>query len=351
MSSTSLFASLGAALHSFSSPKLSCKVSGGTFKGNPDLIAFESELASRLEKLKSTDEADYLSIPWLCEAMEVVTSTHTSAEAFVPDFLQALGAGDVRWLDDYLDNSVKLLDICIALKEALAEMKNYRTHLVLALHSLEKGTMEEPQLRRCKVRLETCVEILKRKDDTVNYLGQRRSKLENCSSILRRMGERLNTEDATKGNFFMVLYAAQVTTIFIGGLLSSALSFKPRRSLSTIYVGGQSAWSCLLSSLQPKVREQIEKKKSKGANALLEELDKSDIAVRMLLKTLKELPQRIPSPSKKAKVMEIKGSIKVLRACSDELHEGLSTLDAQLDGVYKILLASRMALLDMYSHS
>eukprot|EP00250_Pteridium_aquilinum_P017950 c23859_g1_i1 orf=394-1176(+) len=260
MSSSSLFASLGAALQSFSSPRFSFKSSSPSAKSNPGLTAFESELTFRLEQLKSTDEADYLSTPWLCEAMEVVFSTHASAEAFAPDLHQALVSGDVRWLDEYLDNSIKLLDICVALKEAISEIKSYHVQLQLALRALEKGTMGEAQLRRCLHALQKCMEAVKRKDD---HLGQRRSKLENCSSMLRRMGEKLNTEDALKGNFFMVIYAAQVSTIFICGLLSSALSFKPRRPLSPICVGGQSSWSFSLSSLQQRVKEQIEKKKSK----------------------------------------------------------------------------------------
>lgn len=350
MSSSSLFASLGAAFQSFSSPRLSFKASSPS-KSNPGLTAFESELASRLEQLKLTDDAVYLSIPWLCEAMEVVLSTHASAETFVPDLRQALVSGDVRWLDDYLDNSIKLLDICVALKEAISEIKSYHIHLKLALRPLEKGAMGEPQLRRCKKALEKSMESLKRKDDAVNHLGQRRSKLENCSSMLRRMGDRLNTEDATKGNFFMVIYAAQVTTIFICGLLSSALSFKLRRPPSSIYVGGQSPWSFSLSSLQQRMKEQIEKNKSKGANALLEELDKSDIAVQTLHKRVEQLLESSFFPVKKGHASEVKKGVALLRACSNELYQGLSPLEAHLEDVYKILLTSRVALLDMYSHS
>lgn len=351
MSSSSLFSSLGAALQNFSSPRFTFKASSPTSRSNPGLDAFEAELASQLEHLKSTDEGGYLSITWLCQAMEVVLSTHASVEAFVPDLQQALADGDFKWLDEYLDDSVKLLDICRALRDAITEIRNYHIHVELALHTLEKGSFGDAQLRRAKNALMKCMESLKRKDDEVNHLGQRRSKLENCSSMLRRMGEKLNMEDASKGNFFMVIYAAQVSTIFICGVLTSALSFKPRRPLSMISIGGQSAWSFSLTSLQQRVKEQIERKKSKGANALLEELDKTDVAVRALHDKVEKLLNAKCFPLREEQVLEIKQAVVSLKGCSVELHQGLAPMEVHVGDVFKVLIASRVALLDIYSHA
>lgn len=280
--------------------------------------------------------------------MEMVLSTHASAEVFAPDLHHVLAHGENKWLDEYLDSSIKLLDICLTLKEAIAEIKSYCAHVKLALRAIEKGTMGEVQLRRCIKELKKCMEALRRKDEVVNHLGQRRSKLENCSSMLRRMGERLNTEDALKGNFFMVMYAAQVSTIFICGLLSSALSFKPRRPLSSICIGGHSPWSFALSSLQHRVKEQVEKKKSKGANALLEELENTDIEVRKMHSRAEKLLAAKSFPLKRSKVLEARDSAKLLQASFNELQQGLTALESHLEEVYRNLLRSRMALLDMH---
>lgn len=351
MSSSSLFSSLGAALQNFSSPRFSFRVSSPTSKSNPGLDAFEAELATQLEHLKSTDEGGYLSSTWLCQAMEAVLSTHASVEAFVPDLQQALADGDFKWLDEYLDDSVKLLDICRTLRDAITEIKNYNIRVELALHTLDKGTMGDAQLKRAKNALNNCMEALKRKDDEVNHLGQRRSKLENCSSMLRRMGEKLNMEDASKGNFFMVIYAAQVSTIFICGVLTSALSFKPRRAVTSIFVGGQSAWSFSVTSLQQRVKEQIEKKKSKAANALLEELDKTDVAVHILHDKVEKLLQAKSFPLREDQILDMKGAVRSLKDCSAELHQGLAPLEVHVADVFKVLIASRVALLDIYSHA
>jgi hypothetical protein len=197
---------------------------------------------------------------------DVVLSTHGSAEAFIPDLQRALDEGDFKWLDEYLDDSVKLLDICRALRDAITEIRTYDSCVDLAIRSFSRPAFGyEPHLRRSRNTLLRCIEAVKRKEEEMNQLGQRRSKLENCSSMLRRMGEKLNMEASSKGNFFMVIYAAQVSTIFICGVLASALSFKPRRPLSSIAVGGQSAWSFSLASLQQRVKEEIDRKKSKGS--------------------------------------------------------------------------------------
>ncbi|KAI5066625.1 hypothetical protein GOP47_0019249 [Adiantum capillus-veneris] len=349
MSSSSLLASLGAALQSFSSPRFSFKASSSSAKIDPGLLAFEIELNARLEQLKSVDEAGYLGINWLCQAMEMVLSTHASAEVFATDLHQALAHGDNKWLDEYLDHSIKLLDICLTLKEAIADIKSYCVHVKLALRALEKCTMGEIQFRRCVKALKKCMDALKRRDEIVNHLGQRRSKLENCSSMLRRMGERLNTDDASKGNFFLAIYAVQVNTIFTCGLLSSALSFKPRRPLSSICVGGQSAWSFSLSSLQQRVKEQIEKKKSKGVNVLLEELNKTDMEVRNVLSIAEKILEAKSFPLKKVKTLEVRDRAKVLQVSFVELQNGLIPLESLLEEVYRNLLRSRMALLDMHS--
>ncbi|MCO5584470.1 hypothetical protein L7F22_038398 [Adiantum nelumboides] len=351
MSSSSLLASLGAALQSFSSPRFSFKASSPSAKNDPGLLAFELELNAQVEQLKSTDDAGYLGIRWLCRAMEMVLSTHSSAEALAADLWQALTHGDNKWLEEYLDHSIKLLDVCLTLKEAIAEVKSYCAHVKLALRALEKGMMGEIQLRRCVKALKKCMEALKRKEEAVNHLGQRRSKLENCSSMLRRMGERLNTEDASKGNFFMVIYAAQVSTIFICGLLSSALSFKPRRPLSSICIGGHAPWSFTLSSLQQRVKEQIEKKKSKGANVLLDELEKTDMEVRNLHSRAEKILEAKCFPLKKVKILEVRDNAKLLQASFMELQHGLIPLESHLEEVYRNLLSSRIALLDMHSTS
>ena len=238
------------------------------------------------------------------------------------------------------------------LRDAISDIKTYDSYVDLAIHNFSTQTVGyEPHLRRSKNSLLRCIEALKRKEDEMNQMGQRKSKLENCSSMLRRMGEKLNMEATSKGNFFMVIYAAQVSTIFICGVLASALSFKPRRPLSSISVGGQSAWTFSLTSLQQRVKEEIDRKKAKGSNALLEELDKTDIAVRLLYGKVESMLNTRCFPLGEEQVREIRDAVESLKMARRELRNGIDPLEASVGEVFKVLIASRIALLDIYSHS
>ncbi|KAH7306810.1 hypothetical protein KP509_22G032100 [Ceratopteris richardii] len=279
--------------------------------------------------------------------MEMVLSTHAYAEVFVPNLQHDATNSDRKWTNSFLDNSVKLLDTCVILKEAVAEIKSYCGHLKVALRALEKEPTGEVQLKRCMKALNKCMDALKRRDDAVNYLGHRRTKLENCSSMLRRMGERLNMEDASNGNSCSAIYTAQIITIFVYGLLSSALSLKPRRSLSSISVDGHSSWCFSLINLQQSVKEQIERKKRRGSNAVLEELDMADIAVRKFHDLIQEISHGKSSSEKGIQVLKVTEGSKALQALFMDLQQGIPALESHLENTYRNLLRSRMAFLDM----
>ncbi|KAH7306777.1 hypothetical protein KP509_22G029600 [Ceratopteris richardii] len=348
MSTLSLFASLGAAFQSFSSHRSSCKVSVPVAKSNPNLIsAFERDLASRLEQLRSADETEYLSIEWLCQAMEMVLSTHSFAELTASDFDQVVSNGHGKWIDSFMDNSVKLLDTCVVLKAALAEIKSYIGHLNVALRALEKDPIGEIEVKRCMNALKQCSNALNRKDVAVHHLAQRRSKAESCSSMLRKMAERLNAEDSSKGDFFMAIYAAQVVTIFVCSLLSNVLTLSSRWSLLTISRSGHSSWFSSFNTLQKKVKELIEKKKSNDRNALLMELDMAEIAVRNSHNVLPKIMHANASSDKRTQILKVKKSAKVLQAVFVDLQQGIPTLESHLENIHGNLLRTRMAFLDM----
>ncbi|KAH7306781.1 hypothetical protein KP509_22G030000 [Ceratopteris richardii] len=347
MSSSTFFCSLAAAMQSSFIPIISFKIPRPTVKSNPTLLAFESELASRLEQLKSTDQIGYLSIEWLCKATDMVLSTYSSAEMMFPDLHVAGFRGNQKWIDSFWDNSIKLLDICIALKAALSEAKSYCVHLKVALRAAEKDPLCEIQVKRCMNALKKCVKALSNKDDSGSPLAQHKSKIEYCTSMLRRKGERLNMADASNGNFFMAIYAAQVVTIFVCSLLSIALSFKSTRSLSSMCVHGQSTWSSSLATLQQRVEEQIERRESRGSNALLEELGLADIAVPNFHSIMERSLGDKSSCDKEAQILKVKQSAKVLQALLTDLQQRIPSLESHVDSIYRNLLRSRMSFLDM----
>jgi hypothetical protein len=82
------------------------------------LQEFESKLAEKLEALKlAGEELGFLSIDWFIQSMTVVLATHSNVEALVPDLQFPLTERDGKWVDEYLDDSAKLLDVCNVLQK------------------------------------------------------------------------------------------------------------------------------------------------------------------------------------------------------------------------------------------
>lgn len=350
--SSSLRSSLSSVLPHFSLQR----VPSAAVKRHPVLQEFESKLAEKLDALKvAGEELGFLSIEWLLQAMPVVLATHTNVEALIPNLQFPLSERHDKWVDEYLDDSAKLLDVCNVLREGIPEVEHYQMLVQVALRSLdmkENGT--EAKYYRARNALQDCKEAIKKKD-TEYRQGQPTSKLESCSSMLRSMGEKLVTPkgvEATKGNGFLnAIYGAKVTTIFLCGLLVIALACKPKRPLVNLHVASHYLWSPSLLSLQHRVKEETDKRKNKGSIALLRELDNVDSLVTRLHEFIDRKLTERSFPLSTGEVEEMNQLVEDLRTQRRNLRRGLGPLEQYVNELFKMLIDSRLALLDVLSSS
>ncbi|KAG0584567.1 hypothetical protein M758_3G219700 [Ceratodon purpureus] len=352
----SLLASLGAVLNLHFSLHRGGNTNNVASKRHPVLQEFETRLRDRLETLKvAGEEKSFLSIDWLLQAMSIVLATHANVEALIPESQLSLSMHrDDKWVDEYLDDSAKLLDVCNILKEGISEVEHYQMLVQFALHNLDNREISGAELKYSRARnaLAECKEAIKRKD-TEYRQGFPKSKLENCSSMLRTMGDKLVTpkgEEAMKGNGFLnAIYGAKVTTIFLCGLLVTALACKPKRPLTNLSVASHYKWSPALVSLQQRVKEETDKRKTKGSIALLRELDSVDASVQRLHEILDRHLTEKAFPLAREQATELKMEVEALRKHSADLGYGLQPLEVQVNELFRMLIASRLALLDIIS--
>lgn len=350
VTSSKLFATLGFVLPHFT---LRHVAHSGSLKRHPVLQEFESRLTEKLEALKSAgDELGFLSIDWLLQAMTVVLATHSNVEELIPNLEFPPSDRDDKWVDEYLDDSAKLLDVCNVLREGISEVDHYKMHVQIALRNLD---LKDCKLYRARSALHDCLGGIKKKD-TEYRQGHPKSKLESCSSMLRVMGEKLVNPkgvEATKGNGFLnAIYGAKVTTIFLCGLLVTALACKPKRPLVNLHVASHYLWSPSLVSLQVAVKEETDKRKNKGSIALLRELDNVDLLVRRLHELIdRKLNEKCSLPLDKVEGEEIKQLAEELSSESENLGRGLAPLEECVNELFRMLIASRLALLDRLSAS
>ncbi len=353
---SSLLSSLGSVLPHFSMHRSSSL----SMKRHPALQEFENRLSEKLEALKvAGEELGFLSMDWFLQSMTVVLATHSNVEALIPD-LPVSELRDDKWVDECLDDSAKLLDVCNVLKEGISDVEHYQTLVQGALLNLDhnnESNFSEAKFHRARNSLQDCKEAIKKKD-TEYRQGQPKSKLENCSSMLRTMGEKLVNPkgvNAAKGNGFLnAIYGAKVTTIFLCGLLVIALACKPKRPLVSLSVTSQYLWSSSLLSLQHRVKEETDRRKNGGSIALLCELDNVDSSVRKLHEllngnsTLTTEKKSCPSSFQSVEMQEL---VEDLRKNSRHLGSALGPLEQSVNELFRILIHTRLALLDTLSNS
>lgn len=348
--SSSSFWSLGAVI-----PHFSLNRSGsGSPKRHPVLQEFETKLVEKFDALKEAgEELGFLSIDWLLQALSVVLSTHSSVEALIPNLTFPLSNRDDKWVDEYLDDSAKLLDVCNVLKEGISELEQYQMLVQVAIRNLQvKECGKDANFYRARNALHDCLAAIKMKD-TEYKQGHARSKLESCSSMLRTMGEKLvnpKVMEAVKGNGFLnAIYGAKVTTIFLCGLVVIALACKPKRPLVNLHVSNQCLWASSLLSLQQRVKEETDKRKNKGSIALLRELDNVDVLVRRLYEVVDKKVNERSLFTNTQDSEQLSFLVEELACTSQNLGRGLAPLEECVNELFRLLIASRIALLDLLS--
>lgn len=292
------------------------------------LATFEDSLAARLKKLTPKSENDILSFSWMELAMKMLCETHNDVKALIEELGLPVSDWDEKWLDEYLDVSVKLLDICNDFSSELSQLN--QGHLVLrcALHNLASSSSNQFINARSSL------------DGWNRHISSRTSRVESCSPTLDRLEESLDlpkVKDSSKGKFLMhVMYGVKVETLFICSVFASAFSGSSKRLLP-ISVPDTFRWAHAFTELQKNVNMEIKKIYSSGRFTVLRDLGAVDESVRKLHSMI--------NMDDGMKVEEIQNLVVDLKREAEKLTQGVDHLTKQVDEFFHIVLSGRDALL------
>ncbi|XP_015584524.1 protein BPS1, chloroplastic [Ricinus communis] len=293
------------------------------------LNAFEETLVERLKKLIPKDKDDVLSLTWMKSAMESLCETHTDIKTLITDLELPVANWDEKWIDVYLDISVKLLDICIAFSSELSRLNQGHLLLQCVLHNLESNTSK--QFVRASASL----------DSWRQHISSKNQRVENCRSILENLRGSLNlpkVKNSAKGKVLMrAMYGVKVQTVFLCSVFAAAFS-NSSKNLLVLDVSDTIKWAQAFSDLQTNLNVEIREKFCHGKFTVLKELD----AVDSIVKKLYPMIQDGVGP---VEVEAFENSVSDLRKGSEKLSQGLDLLAKQVDGFFKIVLSGRDALL------
>ncbi|XP_020571019.1 protein BPS1, chloroplastic-like [Phalaenopsis equestris] len=223
---------------------------------------FELILSRSLRALVPKDSSEIFSLLWIRRAVESLSEIHTSIKALIADLHFPLSDWDSSWMNAYLNDSINLLDICIALTSELSWFDQIQLLLQHVLHAFNIPSNKFPFSDELRKAVESHHELTRR-------FESRNPKLEECCSILQKLAEQLHIRKArnsAKGKVLMrALYGVKIETLFVFSIVIAALSGSSK-PLMELHVSGDFLWSEAFNDLKvtliPEIRARLSTEKA-----------------------------------------------------------------------------------------
>ncbi|KAK8693553.1 hypothetical protein V6N13_071131 [Hibiscus sabdariffa] len=292
------------------------------------LNIFEATLSERLKKLVPKAQDDILSLSWMKLAMESLSEIQSDIENLITELDLPVTDWDEKWMDVYLDISVKLLDISNAFTSELTRLNQGHLMLQYVLHKLES---DSPEFTWASSSL----------DSWKQHISSKNPRVETCRSILGNLVESLNlpkVKNSSKGKVLMqAMYGAKVATTYICSVFAAAFSGSAENLLD-LTVPNTLPWAQVFLDVQTTMNVEIRNIFSCGNFTVLRELEAVDACVKKLSPLLQD---GVGTSERES----FKNSVSDLRTTEEKLAQGLDDLSKVVDSFFKIVLTGRDALI------
>ncbi|KAJ4832414.1 hypothetical protein Tsubulata_031419 [Turnera subulata] len=293
------------------------------------LNAFEETLGDRLRKLIPQDKNEILSLTWMKSAMESLCESHTDIKTLITNLELPVTDWDEKWIDVYLDISVKLLDICIAFSSEITRLNQGHLLIQCVLHNLES----DPSKKFVRARATL--------DSWRQHIGSKNPRLHNCGSILNSLVESLDlpkVKNSAKGKVLMrAMYGVKVQTVFICSVFAAAFSGSSKNLLH-LHISDAMLWAQAYSDLQTCINGEIKDLFLHGNFTVLKELEAVDLIAKKLFPMVEDGLEA-------NEVEAFQNSLTDLGKQAGKFSHGLDVLAKEVDVFFKIVLTGRDALL------
>jgi len=241
------------------------------------LTSYEDGLASSLRKLKPEAASNVLTLSWMKLAVDCLSELHTKIATLITELELPVSDWDEKWVDIYLNSSVKLLDICIALSSELARLDQGQLLVQYVLHVLDSGNQvpSQEQLKRAEASL----------NEWMERASERSPRLDNCLTALQELSGNLclmKVKHSAKGKVLMrALYGIEAVTVFICSVLVAVLSGSSK-PLVEFDVPEKFGWSKAFNDLHKAISEELSRQLSRGRVTAVKELEEVEVCARQL---------------------------------------------------------------------
>lgn len=320
------------------STKLSAKHASCTITPWPPVrTSVDKWLESEIDQLRLSSSINQCTTAkWLAKALDLTISSQKMLIRSMSKFRSSQRPIDTKMVDEYLEDSVQLLDVCNGLRERIEVINRYIESINIALHWIEAANEpSETAIRRAESALSSCEAV-----------ERRCLELEKCGSNLRKLGEKISkqcyfTREQFGDNhndgdeFNEAIVGSRAITIFVVSILGIAFSFKSRRGIPLIHMPKNSSWENSFHELHKEAKEEFDKRRKGGVKAMVD-LDATASAA-------KKLREVIASRCRG----DLKSKAQMLRKTCMELEQRIKPFENKVNELFREIVYVRMGLLEM----
>lgn len=341
------------------------------------LEAFQRTVGERLGALAedSADGERLLSLAWVREVVDTVLSCEADFKTLVVQPKPPLSKAEERISDDFLERSVKALDLCNAIRDGIDHVRLWQKHVEIVLCALDvrHRSLGEGQLRRARKALADLTLAVDDKEPSAAVLAQYRhrsfgrpvgssnaachfrslswsvSRSWSAGRQLQAMGSNLvppkGTEVAASNGFSIPAYTMNAIILFGMWALVAAIPCQDRGLQTHFSFPRTFVWAAPLLSIYDKVMEESRKRDRRSSSVgLLREISQISACIR-------HLSELVDSPLTENQDQEVRKEVLRLMQVWATVKDGLDPLEKQVRDLFHRIVSTRTEILDSMSRT
>lgn len=318
---------------------------------NEDVASFYASLAREVDNLERAAATDFMSFEFITSGIDVLRSAHSGVLFLIEKLRLPVSMNGEEWLNEYMDETVKILDVCNVLKSAVGGLEQYQILVESAIRALDVPGNVRYQVHRGLHTLNACRQEMLQIETEHRILIE--TKIEAGGKLNVNLGDKHVENKFVKWNgLWGVLFALKNTSSYICRLiLCAAVFIGPIPTLNAELVSVKSLWSASLVGLHQSVMEEIGKTKNvrKCPIMLSSEVERLEGALADLRTQLQPVMRGTGFRNDDGE--KFKHTIKTLRRGSQMLQSGLESVDWHVNDLFDEIVEGRNKLLNLFNAS
>ncbi|CAJ2678017.1 hypothetical protein L195_g025353 [Trifolium pratense] len=375
--SSSSFSSFGRSLFGMRQEQVhSIEASHESDSCNLEFGSFQKRVTDRFHELSGVSDDELLSIDWMQKLLTEFICCHEEFRVILLNNKDQLSKPPLdRVTSEFIERSVKALDICNASRDGIENIRMWQKHLEIVSCALgsNKRPLTEGQFRRArKALMDLALTMMIDEKESGSVFSQRHrsfgrhnsskdghsssghsrshswsvsrswSAAKQLQSIASNLVPPRANEIAANSRLSVSVYTMNCILLFVLWILVAAIPCQDRGLNIHFSVPKQFTWSAPVTSLHERILEESKKRERRNSCGLLKEIYQIEITTRHLT----DLVDSAQFPLSDEHKMEVEQDLKELKLVSEAFRDGLDPLERQVRDVFRKIMVSRTEGLD-----